>query len=181
MKTRLDGYTAVVTGAARGIGRAIAELLSERGAQVVVWDKDLAPLDGAASFRPVRAEVVDITDHLAVEQAFGAAVGVLGKVDILINNAGINGPILPTWEYPIEDWHKVVAVDMTAVFYTSRIAARHMRDNGYGRIVTISSMAGKEGVQNLCAYSAAKAGVIGFSKALAKEVCEHGVTVNCIA
>ena len=105
----------------------------------------------------------------------------LGKVDILVNNAGINGPIAPTWEYPLEDWDRVVAIDMTSVFYASRLAARHMRENKYGRIVTVASIAGKEGVPNISAYSAAKAGVIGFSKALAKELCDVGVTVNCIA
>jgi NAD(P)-dependent dehydrogenase (short-subunit alcohol dehydrogenase family) len=113
--------------------------------------------------------------------AFNAAVARFGQVHILVNNAGINGPIRPTWDYPLEDWDRVVAIDMTAVFYASRLAARHMREHRYGRIVTIASIAGKEGVPNICAYSAAKAGVIGFSKALAKEVCDAGVTVNCIA
>jgi 3-oxoacyl-[acyl-carrier protein] reductase len=104
-----------------------------------------------------------------------------GRVDILVNNAGINGPIAPAWDYPLEDWDRVVAIDMTAVFYASRLAARHMRENRYGRIVTIASIAGKEGVPYISAYSAAKAGVIGFSKALAKELTDCGVTVNCIA
>jgi NAD(P)-dependent dehydrogenase (short-subunit alcohol dehydrogenase family) len=181
-RTRLDGQTAIVTGAARGIGRAIARLLAERGCRVVVWDRDLAPLaDGSDAFVPAHAAQVDVADHRAVAQAFDDAVSRFGRVEILVNNAGINGPIAPSWEYPLEDWDRVVAIDMTAVFYASRQAAKHMRANGYGRIVTIASIAGKEGVPYIAAYSAAKAGVIGFSKALAKELTDCGVTVNCIA
>jgi 3-oxoacyl-[acyl-carrier protein] reductase len=181
-KTRLDGQTAIVTGAARGIGRAIARLLAARGCNVVVWDRDLAPLvDGGDGFVPAHAAQVDVADHAAVARAFDDAVARFGRVEILVNNAGINGPIAPSWDYPIEDWDRVVAIDMTAVFYASRQAAKHMRANGYGRIVTIASIAGKEGVPFIAAYSAAKAGVIGFSKALAKELTDCGVTVNCIA
>ena len=179
-KTRLDGQVAIVTGAARGIGLGVARLMAERGATVVVWDRDLAPLKGAG-FQPASAEAFDITRYPDVEAAFARVVKQHGKVDILVNNAGINGPILPSWEYPLEDWDRVIAIDLTAVFYASRIAAKHMRDRKYGRIVTVASIAGKEGVPNIAAYSAAKAGVIGFSKALAKELCDAGVTVNCIA
>jgi NAD(P)-dependent dehydrogenase (short-subunit alcohol dehydrogenase family) len=159
MKTKLDGQVAIVTGAARGIGLAIAQLLAERGAKVIVWDRDLAPLQ-KAGFKALKA---------------------FGKLDILVNNAGINGPIKPTWEYPLEDWDRVIAIDMNSVFYASRLAAKHMRDRKQGRIITVASIAGKEGVPNISAYSAAKAGVIGFSKALAKELADSGVTVNCIA
>lgn len=180
MKTRLEGQVAIVTGAARGIGVGIAKLMAERGAQVVVWDRDLEPLK-EAGFEPAMAQAVDVASYPAVESAFNAVVAKLGQVQIVVNNAGINGPIKPTWEYPLEDWDRVIAIDMTAVFYLSRLAAKHMRDRRYGRIVTVASIAGKEGVPNISAYSAAKAGVIGFSKALAKEVCDAGVTVNCIA
>jgi 2-dehydro-3-deoxy-L-rhamnonate dehydrogenase (NAD+) len=181
MKTRLDGQVAIVTGAARGIGLGIAKLMAELGAKVVVWDRDLAPLKDATGFKPAGAEVVDVASYASVERAFKAAVATLGKVDILVNNAGINGPIKPSWEYPLEDWDRVVAINMTGVFYASRLAAEHMRAKKYGRIVTVASIAGKEGVPNISAYSAAKAGVIGFSKALAKELTDCNVTVNCIA
>ncbi len=181
MKTRLDGQVAIVTGAARGIGLGIAKLLTARGAKVIVWDRDLAPLKDIVGFTPAGAEVVDVASYTSVERAFKAAIAAHGKVDILVNNAGINGPIKPSWEYPLEDWDRVVAINMTGVFYASRLAAEHMRAKKYGRIVTVASIAGKEGVPNISAYSAAKAGVIGFSKALAKELADCNVTVNCIA
>jgi 3-oxoacyl-[acyl-carrier protein] reductase len=180
MKTKLDGQVAIVTGAARGIGLAIAQLLAERGAKVIVWDRDLAPLQ-KAGFEPDAAEVVDVASYPSIETAFNKALKAFGKLDILVNNAGINGPIKPTWEYPLEDWDRVIAIDMNSVFYASRLAAKHMRDRKQGRIITVASIAGKEGVPNISAYSAAKAGVIGFSKALAKELADSGVTVNCIA
>jgi 2-dehydro-3-deoxy-L-rhamnonate dehydrogenase (NAD+) len=181
MKTKLDGQVAIVTGAARGIGLAIAKLLAERGAKVIVWDRDLAPLHNAAGFKPDAAEVVDVASYTSIEAAFNKALKAFDKLDILVNNAGINGPIKPTWEYPLEDWDRVIAIDMNSVFYASRLAAKHMRDRKQGRIITVASIAGKEGVPNISAYSAAKAGVIGFSKALAKELADSGVTVNCIA
>jgi 3-oxoacyl-[acyl-carrier protein] reductase len=181
MKTNLDGQVAIVTGAARGIGLAIARLMADRGAKIVVWDRDLAPLTEAEDFKPATVRVVDVADYASVGSAFNAAVAQFGQVHILVNNAGINGPIKPTWDYPLEDWDRVVAIDMTSVFYASRLAAKHMREKKYGRIVNIASIAGKEGVANICAYSAAKAGVIGLAKAMAKELCDAGVTVNCIA
>jgi 2-dehydro-3-deoxy-L-rhamnonate dehydrogenase (NAD+) len=180
MKTSLDGQVAIVTGAARGIGLGIAQLLAQRGAKAVVWDRDIEPLT-AAGFKPAMAQAVDVASYASVEKAFNAAVAEFGQVHIVVNNAGINGPIKPAWEYPLEDWDRVIAVNMSAVFYASRLAAQHMREKRYGRILTIASIAGKEGVPNICAYSAAKAGVIGLAKSLAKEVCDAGVTVNCIA
>lgn len=181
MKTRVDGHVAIITGAARGIGLGIARVLQSRGARVIVWDRDIAPLKDVKDFTAASAVALDISDYAAVEKAFNAAVAAFGQIHILVNNAGINGPILPSWEYPLEDWDRVVAIDMTAVFYTSRLAARHMREKKYGRIVQIASIAGKEGVPNIGAYSAAKAGVIGYTKALAKELTDSNVTANCIA
>ena len=181
MKTSLDGQVAIVTGAARGIGLGIARLMAERGAKIVVWDRDLEPLKAAPDFKPAKAQAVDVANYSSVESAFNAAVAQFGQIHIIVNNAGINGPIKPTWEYPLEDWDRVVAIDMTSVFYASRLAAKHMREKKYGRIVNVASIAGKEGVANICAYSAAKAGVIALAKAMAKELCDVGVTVNCIA
>lgn len=180
-KTRLDGQVAIVTGAARGIGLGIARLMAARGAQVVIWDRDLAPLDAAPEFRPAAVEVVDITDNASVERAFNAAVGMFGQVHILVNNAGIGGPNAPTWDYPLDDWDRVIDINLTGVFYASRVAAKHMRTQKYGRLITIASIAGKEGVANISAYAAAKAGVIGLAKSMAKELADDGVTVNCIA
>jgi len=181
MKVRLDGQVAIVTGAARGIGIAIARLMAERGAKVVAWDRDLAPLKDAEDFSPAMSAAFDIASYAEVEKGFNAVVAKFGQVHILVNNAGINGPIKPSWEYPLEDWDRVVAINMTAIFYTSRLAAKHMREKKYGRIVNITSVGGKEGVPGIGAYSAAKGGVIAYAKALAKEVCLDGVTVNCVA
>jgi 3-oxoacyl-[acyl-carrier protein] reductase len=180
-KTRLDDQVAIVTGAARGIGLDIARLMSARGAKVIVWDRDVTPLDRVTDFSPAAVERVDIADNASIERAFAAAVQKFGQIHILVNNAGIGGPNAPAWDYPLEEWDRVIAVNLTGVFYSSRIAARHMRAHRYGRLVTVASIAGKEGVQNLSAYSAAKAGVIGLCKSMAKDLASDGVTVNCIA
>lgn len=181
MKVHLDGQTAIVTGAARGIGLGIARLMAERGARVIVWDRDVTPLADAKGFEAAAAEVVDISQWSSVKAAFEKAVATFGQIHILVNNAGINGPIKPAWEYPLEEWDRVIAINMNGVFYASRLAAEHMRGFKYGRIVTVASIAGKEGVANLSAYSTAKAGVIGLAKSMAKELCDAGVTVNAIA
>ena len=180
MTATMHGQTAIVTGGARGIGRGIAERLAAEGCRVIVWDRDLGP-EARGGFRPALAETVDVTDPVAIERGFAAAVTRFGQIQILVNNAGINGPVLPAWEYPLDAWARVLAVDLTGVFLCCRVAVPHMRENGYGRIVTIASIAGKEGMPGIAAYSAAKAGVIGYTKALARELATSGVTVNCIA
>ena len=180
-KISLRGQVAIVTGGARGIGDAIARRLAERGAAVIVWDWDLSPLESSKDFVPARADKVDVSKYADIERAWNAAVQQFGQVHILVNNAGINGPVKPTWEYPLEDWDRVIAIDMTSVFYASRLAAMHMRAKKYGRIVNVASIAGKEGVPNIAAYAAAKGGVIAFAKSQAKELADCGVTVNCIA
>ncbi len=174
----LAGQIAIVTGGARGIGLGICRRLAADGARVVVWDRDLAPL-AECDFVPALAVAVDLTDAAAVETAFARSAE-LGPVRILVNNAGINGPVAPVEDYPLEAWQQVLAVDLTGVFHGCRPAVRHMRAHGYGRIVTIASIAGKEGMAGIAAYSAAKAGVIGFCKALAREVVGAGITVNCV-
>jgi NAD(P)-dependent dehydrogenase (short-subunit alcohol dehydrogenase family) len=182
MTTRLDGQTAIVTGAARGIGLGIAKRLAREGCRVVSWDRDAGPLEASKSeFEPALAQVVDVTDLKAVERTFAAAASKFGKIDILVNNAGVNGPTVPTWEYPPEAWDRVLSVDLTGVFYCCRAAVPHMRANRYGRIVNIASIAGKEGNPSNSAYSAAKAGVIALTKSLANELTDSGVIVNALA
>ena len=182
MTTRLDGQTAIVTGAARGIGLGIAKRLAREGCRVVSWDRDAGPLAASkAEFEPALAQVVDVTDLKSVERTFEAAAKAFGKIDILVNNAGVNGPTVPTWEYPPEAWDRVLSVDLTGVFYCCRAVVPHMRANRYGRVVNIASIAGKEGNPNNSAYSAAKAGVIALTKSLANELTDSGVTVNSLA
>ena len=179
---RLDGQGAIVTGGARGIGLGIAQRLSKEGCRVVLWDRSFEAFDAAtAGFSPASLQIVNVADYGQVEQAFAASEQALGTIDILVNNAGINGPVAPTWEYPLEAWDRVLAVDLTGVFYCCRAVVPHLRARGYGRIVNVASIAGKEGNQGIAAYAAAKAGVIGFTKSLARELVDSGVLVNAIA
>jgi len=182
VKSDLQGQVAVVTGAARGIGRGIAMRLVREGCRVVVWDRDPAAFDATeAGFEPVAVEAVDVADMASVERAFAATMERTRRLDILVNNAGVNGPVAPVWEYPLDAWDRVLAVDLTGVFYCCRVAVPAMRAAGYGRIVNVSSITGKEGSPGIAAYASAKAGVIGFTKSLARELVGSGVLVNCIA
>jgi 3-oxoacyl-[acyl-carrier protein] reductase len=183
MTRRLNGQTAIVTGAARGIGLGIAKRLAGEGCRVVSWDRDAGALAASkAKFEPALGQTVDVTELAAVERTFEAALKTLGgRIDILLNNAGVNGPTVPTWEYPPEAWDRVLAVDLTGVFNCCRAIVPHMRENRYGRIVNIASVAGKDGNPNSSAYSAAKAGVIALTKSLARELADSGVTVNALA
>lgn len=173
---------AVVTGGASGIGLAISERLLAEGARVAVWDKDGARLQeltqrfGAA----VVTTVADVTDPSDVERAAQQTIGALGRIDILVANAGITGPNAPTWEYPIEAWKRVMDINVNGTFYCSRAIVPHMLSRGYGRIVNIASISGKEGNPNAPAYSASKAAVIGLTKSMGKELATSGITVNCI-
>ena len=180
----LLGRTAAVTGAARGIGRAIAARLLASGANVTLWDVDAAALEVArdelGEAERVDGAVADVTDPDTIEAARAHTVERFGGIDILVNNAGISGPTVKTWEYTLEDWNRVVAIDLTGPFICCKAVVGGMMERGYGRIVNIASIAGKEGNPNAPAYSAAKAGVIGFTKSLAKEVVGAGVLVNCV-
>lgn len=168
----LSAQKAIVTGAARGIGLAISRHLQAAGAQVEGWDLTLSDEPCFAGFRRV-----DVTDEGAVEAAAEAA----GEVQILVNNAGVGGPTKPMWEYTLKEWNRVLEVDLTGVFLCSRALVPGMRARGYGRIVTIASIAGKEGNPDAIAYGAAKSGTIGFTKTLARELARSGVLANCIA
>lgn len=183
-KQTLEGRGAIITGAARGIGLAAAHRLSSEGAAVCLWDRDADALNAArATFDSdavVDTRVTELTDYDDVEKATSETAARLTKVDILVNNAGIAGPNFKVWEYPLDEWRKVIDIDLNAVFYCCRAVVPGMLERGYGRIVNIASIAGKEGNPNASPYSAAKAGVIGLTKSLGKETAGTGITVNCI-
>jgi 3-oxoacyl-[acyl-carrier protein] reductase len=180
----LNGRPAVVTGGARGIGYAIAERLLASGARVSLWDMDTAALASAADTLSARGEVhsaaVDVTDDASVQAATRATAERFGHIDLLVNNAGIAGATKPSWEFTPEEWRRVIDVDLTGVFLCCRAVVPGMRARGYGRVVNIASIAGKEGNPNAAHYSAAKGGVIAFTKSLGKELATAGVLVNCI-
>jgi len=183
-KIDLAGRAGVVTGGARGIGFAIAARFLESGAKVALLDRDKAAPDQAAadlkSKGTVATFVADVTDEASMQKAFDGAAKSFGTVDIMVNNAGIAGPNLKTWEYPAKDFREVIEVDLIGVFLGCKIASAHMIKNKYGRIVNIASIAGKEGNPNASPYSAAKAGVIALTKSIGKELATSGVLVNCV-
>ncbi len=176
----LAGQVAVVTGGARGIGLGIAQRLAAQGCRVAVWDLQPDALQGSG-YAPELALRVDVGSSASVQAAAAETEKSLGPIGILVNNAGINGPVKPVAEYSDEDWARVIQVDLTAVFYCCRAVTPGMQRRGHGRVVNVASIAGKEGMGGIAAYSAAKAGVIGFTKALAKELVGSGVMVNAIA
>ncbi len=179
-----NGQRAAVTGAAEGIGRAIAERLLDSGAAVALWDLNPDMLAETCEALAARGSVhgvsVDVTDAAAVEAAVADTEAALGGIDVLVNNAGIAGPNAVTWEYPLDDWRQVMAVDLDGVFHCCRAVLPGMIERNYGRVVNIASIAGKEGNPNASAYSAAKAGVIALTKSLGKELAGHDIAVNCV-
>ena len=178
--TNFDGQTAVITGGAQGIGFATAKRLINDGCKVLLWaiDEKL----GLETSKELNCQFlkVDQTDNKAVEDATDKTMKQMGKIDILVCSAGIAGPTYTTWDYPVEEWSKVFNVNVNGVFYCNKYVVKTMRDKGYGRIINIASIAGKEGNPNAPAYSASKAAVIGLTKSLGKETASQDIAVNCI-
>ncbi|HJS11873.1 SDR family NAD(P)-dependent oxidoreductase [Sphingopyxis sp.] len=177
---RFAGRAAIITGGASGLGLAVAERILAEGGKVSIWDVNggleeaLARLDGAHGVK------VDVSDADAVAAAAAESAAALGRADVLVCSAGITGATAPVQDFPIESWMQVVGVNLNGLFYCNRAVIPYMLANGYGRIVNVASVAGKEGNPNASAYSATKAGVIGFTKSLGKELAGKGVIVNAL-
>ena len=182
----MQGRHAVVTGGASGLGFAMVERLLRSGAQVTVWDFDAAGMAKAeAEFKQavpgavVHSVKVDLTQHPEVVEAVKKSIA-FAPVDALVNSAGISGPNMKSWDYPLADWHKVFDINVNGLYYCCRELAPHMKARNYGRIVNVASVAGKDGNPNASAYSASKAAVIALTKSLGKELADTGVRVNCV-
>ncbi len=180
----LNGQSAIVTGGAQGIGYAVAARLCRSGAQVALWDMDGALAEKSAkALRELGAAVafaVDVTDPAAIDHALASTEKEIGPVDIAVNSAGISGMNATVDAYPIEEWNRVIAINLNGTFYVSRAVVPGMKARGYGRICNIASIAGKEGNPNASAYSASKGGVIALTKSLGKELAGYDIAVNCV-
>jgi NAD(P)-dependent dehydrogenase (short-subunit alcohol dehydrogenase family) len=178
---RFFGRSAVITGGASGLGLACADRIVREGGQVVIWDvNDEALAEAMRDVGVMAALKVDVSDPEAVAAAAAHSNELLGRIDILINSAGITGATAPVVNFPIDAWKRVIDINLNGIFYCCKTIVPLMVTNGYGRIVNVSSVAGKEGNPNASAYSASKAGVIGLTKSLGKELATSGVLVNCI-
>ena len=177
----LKGRHAVITGGASGIGFAIAQRMLASGGSVTLWDRDEAALKTATANLGTASKgvSVDVTNQASVQSAVQQTLK-FGNIDILVNSAGITGPNVKLWDYPLADWEQVMAINLNGVFLCCREVVPHMRGRNYGRIVNIASVAGKDGNPNASAYSASKAAVIALTKSLGKELADTGVRVNCV-
>jgi 3-oxoacyl-[acyl-carrier protein] reductase len=178
---RFAGQTAIITGGASGLGKAVATRIVAEGGTVCLWDLDAGALaQAAAEVGAVATQAVDVADPQAVADAARESLAALGRLDVLVCSAGITGATVPVHEFPLESWKQVIDVNLNGLFYCNRALVPAMLENGYGRIVNLSSVAGKEGNPNASAYSASKAGVIGFTKSLGKELAGKGVIANAL-
>jgi 3-oxoacyl-[acyl-carrier protein] reductase len=171
---------AVITGGAQGIGYAVAQRMIENGATVVLWDFDAKRAETSAKKLGATAIHCDISDWDSVQAATKATESQFDRIDIMVNSAGLAGANATVEEYPIEEWNRIMSVNLNGTFHTNRAVITGMKQRGYGRIVNIASIAGKEGNPNASAYSASKAGVIAFTKSLGKEVADFNIGVNCV-
>ena len=171
---------AVVTGGANGIGFSVADRLSKSGASVKIWDIDIETAQMAAETINAEAVECDITDWISVQNATETSINGSEKIDILVNSAGIAGPNDTVVDYDNKAWDRIISVNLTGTYYVNKAVVPHMKANGYGRIVNIASVAGKDGNPNASAYSASKAGVIALTKSLGKELADSNIAVNCI-
>ncbi len=178
----LKDRVAVISGGAQGIGYAVAERMVQGGAKVQLWDNDKAVVESAAASlgHGTRAHVVDVVDVEAVTRCADRIAAEEGRIDVLVASAGITGPNVPTIDYPPEEWRRVMQVNLDGVFHCCRAIVPHMQASGYGRIVNIASVAGKEGNPNAPAYSASKAAVVSLTKSLGKETADSNIAVNCV-
>ena len=177
------GRTAVITGGAQGFGFAISKKIINSGGKVIIWDIDKKAIEIAQkdiNSKNFSFQIVDITDFNNVEKSVGDLEKQFGKIDIFVNNAGMTGMNAKVWDYPLEEWKKVIELNLNATFYCCKAIVPHMIKNNYGRIVNIASIAGKEGNPNASAYSTSNAGVIGLTKSLGKELSDKNIAVNCV-
>ena len=183
IKYDLNNRVAVVTGGAQGFGLAITKRIIQSGGKVIVWDIDKEAIENAQkeiNSNNFNFQIVDVTDFNTIENSIKNLEKQFGKIDIFINNAGITGMNVKVWDYPIDEWKKVMELNLNSTFYCCKAIVPHMVKNNYGRIVNIASIAGKEGNPNASAYSTSKAGVIGLTKSLGKELADKNIAVNCI-
>ena len=178
-KIDLNNRTAIVTGGVQGFGLAVVKRFIDSGAKVVIWDRDQKLLDDLNIDNTLKINI-DISNFDNVSSGFKSTLERVDKVDILVNNAGIAGPTVKSWEYPNDDWQKIMDINLTGTFNCCKIIIPHMIKNNYGRIVNVASIAGKEGNPNAMPYSASKAGVIALTKSLGKELADKNIAVNCI-
>ena len=178
-KIDLNNRTAVVTGGVQGFGLAVVKRFIVSGAKVVIWDRDQKLLDDLNIDNTIKINI-DISNFDNVSSGFKSTLERVDKVDILVNNAGIAGPTVKSWEYPNDDWQKIMDINLTRTFNCCKVIVPHMIKNNYGRIVNIASVSGKDGNANASAYSSAKAGVIGLTKSLGKELATYNIAVNAV-